>query len=221
MLIAQAAHDHTCTKLSVDPRLNFLRECTQVTRNMRFELPGHRFPKNTTSGFSDKFMRTTSFQVSVQKEAFVYSNCVSKSSSCYLLILFFLLGLFGLHGNLILWRRLTFLTLGLISIASRLGRLCAPSFARCVDLLKELLRIPGWNLWSKPVGLRASGFKTFRVWMRVFSHYRHILYNFILHPSQIKDIDVMMTLLVGPDFHLGSHGFAAPKKDSAQSVPKF
>ena len=30
-----------------------------------------------------------------------------------------------------------------------------------------------------------------------------------------------MTLLVDPDFHLGSHGFAAPKKDSAQSVPKF
>ena len=77
---------------------------------------------------------------------------MSKSSSYYLLIflvLLILLGLFGLPLNPILWRRFTFLTLRLITIIFvfvRLGRLCAPRFLRCIELLEELLCIPGWNL---------------------------------------------------------------------------
>jgi hypothetical protein len=88
---------------------------------MRFELPGHRFPKNTTSGFSDKFMRTTSFQVSVQKEAFVYSNCVSKSSSCYLLILFSFLVFLDFTGTSSFGEDSRFLPLGLSASLPDLG----------------------------------------------------------------------------------------------------
>ena len=47
----------------VDPRLNCLRECPQVTGNIRFELPGHRSPQHATSGFSDKVMRATLFLI--------------------------------------------------------------------------------------------------------------------------------------------------------------